>query len=85
MTAQPQHVGTLGDTIASGFNMSIYCEAMDCHHGARVDLGALRDGLGADYRVADFVDRSVCGRCGARWPQISIRVSPIQTGPAASR
>ena len=60
--------------------MSIYCDAMDCHHGASIDLIRLRDTLGADLRVADFVERSKCSRCGARWPKLSIRVAPINTG-----
>ena len=42
------------------------------------DLEALFRELGADDRVADFVARS--GKCGAKWPQHSVRVGPIPTG-----
>jgi hypothetical protein len=35
---------------------------------------------GPNYRIADFVARSRCSKCGAKWPQLSVRVSPIQTG-----
>jgi len=78
----PRQVGTIGDIIASDFSMAIYCERADirCWNHAEVDLPALRDQLGADYRVADFVARSVCSRCGARWPRVGIRVQPIHTG-----
>src|SRR6185437_7026926 len=78
----PRQVGTIGDIIASDFSMAIYCERADmrCWNHAEIDLPALRDRLGADYRLADFVARSVCSKCGARWPRVSVRVQPRHTG-----
>jgi len=78
MTARrkrPPQVGTIGSTIAAGLKMWISCDAIGCRNNADVDLLALRDQLGADYRIADFVARSLCSKCGARWPQLSVRVS----------
>ena len=60
--------------------MSISCDAIGCRNNADVDLEALRDQFGGDYRIADFVARSRCSKCGARWPQLSVRVSLIHTG-----
>jgi len=42
--------------------MWILCDAIGCRNNADVDLLALRDQPGADYRIADFVARS-------RWSQ----------------
>lgn len=77
---KPPQVGTIGNAIANGHHMTVYCDAMGCRNKADVNLEAMREQLGADYRVADFVARGKCSRCGARWPQISIRVAPINTG-----
>jgi len=30
-----------------------------------------------DYRIDDFVARSVCSKCCARYPKVSVRVQPI--------
>ncbi|HEY7990524.1 MAG TPA: hypothetical protein VID77_03960 [Stellaceae bacterium] len=78
----PKQVGTIGDVIADGLSMAIYCERADvrCWNHTEVDLPALSDRVGADYRVADFVARSVCSRCGARWPRVGIRMQPRHTG-----
>ena len=73
-------VGAVGGLIAGGLKMSISCDAIGCRNNADVDLLALRDQLGADYRIADFVARSRCSKCGARWPQLSVSVSPMHTG-----
>jgi hypothetical protein len=75
----PPHVGTIGSTIAGGFKMWISCDAIGCHN-ADLDLDALKDEFGADYRIADFVARSRCSKCGAKWPQLSVRIAPIHTG-----
>lgn len=83
-TQKPPHVGTIGGVIRDRHAMMIYCESHTCLHGAPVDLEALRDRLGSDYRVADFVARSVCSKCGARWPKISIKVSHA-SGPTVIR
>ncbi len=80
MHRRPLHVGIIGSTIAQGFKMWISCDAIGCRNSADINLTELRDQLGADYRVADFVARSRCSKCGAKWPQISIRIAPIHTG-----
>jgi hypothetical protein len=51
--------------------MWIKCDAIDCRNQSDLDLEALRDRLGADYRISNFVARSNCSRCGARWPNIT--------------
>jgi len=85
MQQLPRHVGTIGSTIADGLHMTVYCGRLGCYHSANVDLEAMRAKLGADYPVADFVARSRCGKCGARWPEVSIRVAPIHTGGFRSK
>jgi hypothetical protein len=80
MRRRPPQVGTVGSAIADGLHMTIYCGRLGCYHSANVDLEAMRAKLGADYPVADFVGRSACSKCGARWLKISIRVAPINTG-----
>ena len=76
----PPQVATVGSIIAGQLHMTIVCDAMGCHNRKTVDLVALRRELGENYRIADFVARSCCGKCGAKWPQFSVRVGPIQTG-----
>ncbi len=89
MIQSPRHVGTIGSTIASDLHMSIYCdrriEGKVCGHSAKVDLEALRQKFGADYPVADFVVRSRCAQCGGKWPDVTVRVGPNNTGPAWAR
>jgi hypothetical protein len=76
---QPE-LGTIGELVAQGLRLSIYCDVRECHHNQTPDLETLSRELGPDYRVADFVARSHCSKCGAKWPQLSVRVSPIHTG-----
>jgi len=75
---RPPQVGTIGSTIAAGLRMTIYCDVGECHHNQTLDLEALARELGRDYRIADFVARSRCSKCGARWPQ---RAAPIRSMP----
>jgi hypothetical protein len=77
---RPPQVGTIGNTIAGGYRMWISWDAIGCRNRADLDLEALRDRFGADYRIADFVARSRCSKCGAKWPQLSGRISSIHTG-----
>jgi hypothetical protein len=77
---RPPHVGTIGSTIRIGHSLTIHCQNRECLHRATVDLEGLKDRFGDDYPVADFVARSVCGECGARWPDIAITVSPFWRG-----
>lgn len=77
---RPPHVGTIGSTIRVGHEMMVHCDNRECLHRALIDLQALRDRLGEDYPIADFVARARCSECGARWPALSISVHPIRAG-----
>jgi hypothetical protein len=77
---KPPQVGTIGSTIADGLHMTIVCDAMGCHHRKTVDLEALARELGPYYAISDFVARSRCGKCGAKWPKLSVKVGAIHTG-----
>jgi hypothetical protein len=46
---------------------------------ARVDLEAIAERYGVELNVAEFINRSVCSECGARWPNISISLEPVST------
>jgi len=80
MPRRPPQVGAIGSTITAGLKMWISWDAIGCRNNADVDLLALRDQLGADDRIADFVARSRCSKCRAKWPKLPVRVSPIHTG-----
>jgi hypothetical protein len=45
----------------------------------RIDLEAIAERYGAELSVAEFLNRSVCSECGARWPNISISPEPFGT------
>jgi hypothetical protein len=57
-------------------DVEIFCERLGCGHHAPVNLEALEAAHGDDDSVAGFLARSGCCRCGARHPEITIRVSP---------
>jgi hypothetical protein len=61
--------------------MTIVCDAIGCHNRKTVDLEALAFELGEDYTVAALVARSRFSKCGAKWPQLSVRVGSIHTCP----
>jgi hypothetical protein len=42
----PPQVGTIGSTIAARLHMTLYCDAMGCHHSQTVDLETLSRELG---------------------------------------
>ena len=54
----------------------LWCENRECLHRARIDLEAIAERYGVELSVAEFVNRSVCSECGARWPNISISLEP---------
>ena len=60
-------------TIADGLHMTIVCDAIGCHNRKTVDLEVLSRELGEDYRIADFVARARCSKCGAKWPKLSVK------------
>jgi hypothetical protein len=45
----------------------------------RIDREAIAERYGVELPVAEFVNRSVCSECGARWPNISISLEPVST------
>jgi hypothetical protein len=49
-------------------------------HRAKVDLAALEERYGADLPVAGLIKRAVCGKCGSRWPRLSITVA-VENAP----
>ena len=75
--AYPNHVGTIGGTIRMGHGLWVHCENRECLHRAHIDFEALAERYGAELSVAEFVNRSVCSECGARWPNISITLEPV--------
>jgi len=77
--AYPNHVGTIGGTIRMGHGLWVHCDNRECLHRARVDLEAIGERYGEELSVAEFVNRSVCSECGARWPDISISLEPVST------
>jgi hypothetical protein len=48
----------------------------------RIDLESIAECYGVELSVAEFVNRSVCSECGARWPNISISLEPVSTRSA---
>ena len=71
-----QLVGTFADLILLGHELTVNCEA--CQHRADASVPALAARLGENYRVQAFIERAVCSKCGARWPKLSVTVTPAQ-------
>jgi hypothetical protein len=42
----------------------------------RAEVFQIAERYGAKLSVAEFVNRSICSECGARWPNISITLEP---------
>ena len=76
--AYPNHVGTIGEKIRMGHGLWVHCNNRECLHRARIDLEAIAERFGAELSLAEFVNRSVCSECGARWPNISITLEPVR-------
>ena len=72
--AYPPHVGTIGGTIRIGHGLHLYCLNRDCQHRAAVDMAAVAARYGEDLAVAEFMARAVCSECGARWPDLDLKV-----------
>ena len=62
-----------------GHGLWVHCENRECLHRAHIDLEAIAERYGAELSVAEFVNRSVCSECGARWPNFSITLEPRGT------
>jgi hypothetical protein len=70
-------VGTLAHVMLSDEYLSVYCES--CHHGTTANLLEQVEAHGEAYRLQAFVDRAVCSKCGARWPKLSVTLTPVRT------
>jgi hypothetical protein len=69
-------VGTFAELIRyRRVELTLHCEA--CHHRAAVSVPALARRLGAEHEVQAFIERCVCKECGARWPKLSVTVTPV--------
>ena len=71
-----QLVGTFADLILYGHELTVNCDA--CQHRAPASVPALADRLGESYRVQAFIERTLCSKCGARWPNLSVTVIPAR-------
>ena len=69
-----QLVGTFADLILYGHELTVNCDV--CQHRAAVSVPALAARLGDKYRVQAFIERALCSKCGARWPNLSVTVIP---------
>jgi hypothetical protein len=77
MRRWPTQIGTIGDVIRQQYDVKIHCER--CRHHAPADLRFIRAKHGDDFPVSGFVARSICHRCGARYSEITIRLSRPDT------
>jgi hypothetical protein len=69
-----QLIGSFADLIRLGHELTVNCDS--CRHRAVVSVPALATRLGDNYRVQAFIERSICSKCGARWPKLSVTVTP---------
>jgi hypothetical protein len=70
-------VGTFADLSRYGHELTVNCDV--CQHRAPVNVPALAARLGENFRVQAFIERAVCSKCGARWPELSVTVVPAKT------
>jgi hypothetical protein len=73
---RPPHVGTIGEDSQHNITLWVFCLKYDCRHNAKADLDALCTRYGDGMPVSVFVALSRCSRCGARWPDLAITVTP---------
>jgi hypothetical protein len=67
-------VGTLAHVMLSDQYLLMYCES--CHHRTSVDLLAQVEAHGEAYSLQTFIDGAVCSKSGARWPKLSVTLTP---------
>jgi hypothetical protein len=65
-------VGTLGDLAKRSRLLRLECLAWRRY--TNLDLRDLINDYGADTPLQDFIERAVCRKCGARWPQVDCPV-----------
>ena len=73
---RPPHVGTIGEDRRRNMTLRIFCLKHSCRHNAKADLDAHCARYGDGMPVSVFVALSRCSRCGARWPDLAISVTP---------
>jgi hypothetical protein len=73
---RPPHVGTIGEDRRRNMTLRIFCLKHSCRHNAKADLDAHCARYGDGMPVSVFVALSRCSRCGARWPDLAITVTP---------
>jgi hypothetical protein len=69
--------------IRYGHELTVNCD--ECLHRASVSVPALAARLGERYRVQAFIERAVCSKCGARWPKLSVTMTPTGYGEGYGR
>ncbi|MCO5164650.1 MAG: hypothetical protein M9939_26530 [Mesorhizobium sp.] len=59
---------TIQDVIESGDRIRVHCHNHRCHHGADLDMIALRDRFGPDHGAMynDLVPKLRCSKCGGK-------------------
>ena len=72
--AYPPHVGTIGGVIRIGHGLHLYCLNRECQRRATIDMAAIAARYGEALAVAEFMARAVCSECGARWPNLDMKV-----------
>ena len=72
--AYPPHVGTIGGTIRIGHGLILGRENRDCRHRATFYLLAIAERYGAELALAAFMARAVSSECGARWPNLDVKI-----------
>jgi hypothetical protein len=71
-------IGTVGDLIPQRRTIWLRCEK--CHHSAEQNPSAIIAAQGADPPVQRFFERALCGKCGARYPDIELKAPPARRG-----
>ncbi len=65
-------VGTIGDLARYGYEVDVHC--LRCRHATTLRSPDLLSRYG-DITTQRLLERFVCRKCGARWPQVDCRIS----------
>ncbi len=71
-------VGTVGDLIRE--RRTIWLDCAKRHHSAEMDPTAVAAAHGSDLAVQRFLERTRCTKCGARYPEVDLKVPPVSRG-----
>ena len=66
----------LGEIKRSHNNLYFHCARLTCSRGSKDTLDDLIAKYGAAFPVQALLERGVCQKCGARWPEIDCHLSP---------